>query len=246
MVARKKQSAEAAATASPPRRDTDIAKPVRNAEQTRARILQTAAREFAEKGYDGARVDEIVALCGISKNLLYHYFDGKEALFVAVIELTYTRMRERQSEWTFADLAPAEGIEKLVTYTFDHFVEEPTVMRLINTENLHKARHLAQTIGVRQLYSPLVAAIDDLLARGQRSGEFRRNVDAVDLYITISGLGYFYLSSCYTLSYLFQQDLMDPQRLEQRKRHTVDVVMELPAGLGSPPHRADACIWADR
>jgi TetR/AcrR family transcriptional regulator len=98
-------------------------------------------------------------------------------------------------------------------------------MRLINTENLHKATHLAQTVGVRQLYSPLVAAIDDLLARGQRSGEFRRNVDAVDLYITISGLSYFYLSSCYTLSYLFQQDLMDPQRLEQRKRHTVDVVM---------------------
>jgi TetR/AcrR family transcriptional regulator len=200
-------------------------RPVRNAEQTRARILDVAAEEFAENGYGGARIDRIVELCGMSKNLLYHYFDGKEALFVAVIEMTYRRMRERQSEWTFRELPPAEGIRALVSYTFDHFVEEPTVMRLINTENLHHAIHLERTVGVRQLYNPLVAAIEDLLARGRESGEFRADVDPVDLYITISGLSYFYLSSRYTLSYLFQQDLMAPERLEQRRRHAIDVVL---------------------
>lgn len=200
-------------------------RPARNAEQTRARILDVAAREFAENGYGGARVDRIVELCGMSKNLLYHYFDGKEALFIAVIELTYRRMRERQSEWTFRELAPADGIRKLVTYTFDHFVEEPTVMRLINTENMHQAIHLQRATGVQQLYHPLVVAIEDLLARGRESGEFRADVDPVDLYITISGLSYFYLSSRHTLSHLFQQDLMAPARLEQRRRHAIDVVL---------------------
>lgn len=200
-------------------------KPVRNGEQTRARIVEIATLEFAAKGYDGARVDDIVERCGVSKNLIYHYFAGKEALFVAVMELAYRRMRERQNEWSFKNLSPRKGIEKLVIYTFEHFLEEPTVIPLLNTENLHKAKHIGRSKDIPRLYNPLIAAIEELLERGRESGEFRGNVDPIDLYITISGLSYFYLSNQHTLSYLFGQDLMQAKRLAQRKKHVVDVVL---------------------
>jgi TetR/AcrR family transcriptional regulator len=200
-------------------------RPIRNAEQTRARIIEIATLEFAEKGYDGARVDEIVLRCGVSKNLIYHYFGGKEDLFIAVMELTYRRMRERQNDWSFADLSPKEGIEKLVLYTFEHFLEEPTVIPLLNTENLHKARHIVHSKSIPSLYNPLIEAIGGLVRRGQEAGDFRGGVDPIDLYITLSGLSYFYISNHYTLSHLFGEDLMAPKRVAQRKQHVVDVVL---------------------
>lgn len=200
-------------------------RPARNAEQTRMRILEVARLEFAEKGYNGARVDEIVERCSVSKNLIYHYFTSKEALFIAVMELTYRLMRERQSEWSFIDLPPQEAIEKLILLTFDHFLDDPTVISLLNTENLHQAKHIKQSNSIQPLYNPLVDAITRITDKGRAQGVFRKNIDPIDLYITISGLSYFYISNNYTLSYLFKQDLMEPKRILQRKKHVVEVVL---------------------
>lgn len=195
------------------------------ARTTRQLLLDVATQQFADYGYDGARVDKIVAECGVSKNLLYHYFDSKEVLFVAVMEQAYSQMRHRQSEWSFTNLEPSEAIERLVVYTFDHFLEKPNIINLLNTENLHKAHHIKQSEGIFQLYNPLRQTILEILKRGQKSGIFRDDVEVVDLYITISGLSYFYFSNHYTLSYIFQQDLMAEDRVAQRRQHCVDVVL---------------------
>ena len=76
---------------------TTSAPRIRDARRTRERILAVATQEFAAYGYDGARVDAIVKRCRMSKNLLYHYFDGKEALFIEVMERAYASMRTRQN-----------------------------------------------------------------------------------------------------------------------------------------------------
>jgi TetR/AcrR family transcriptional regulator len=201
------------------------ARPPREVLPTREHILNVATSEFSAKGYDGARVDEIVAKCGVSKNLIYHYFDSKECLFIAVMERAYTRMRLRQSEWRFADLTPQKGMERLVVFTFRHFIEDPAIISLLNSENLHKAKHIAQSSSIPQLYDPLLQAIRDLLERGQQAGVFRSDVDPVDFYITLSGMGYFYLSNQYTLGHVFRQDLLRAKRLKQRQRHMIDVVL---------------------
>lgn len=197
----------------------------RSGADTRQLLLDVATKHFAERGYDGARVDQIVLECNVSKNLLYHYFVSKEALFVAVMEQAYRQMRLRQNEWSFVDLEPDEAIARLVLYTFDHFLEKPSLINLLNSENLHKARHIAQSSGIPALYDPLMKTISDLLGRGQRLGKFRDNVDPIDLYITISAVSYFYLSNRFTLSYVFGQDLMAPDRIAQRRQHAVDVVL---------------------
>ena len=65
----------------------------RDAAATKARILSAATEEFADKGYDGARVDEITIQSNVNKNSLYHYFGSKEQLFVAVLEQAYRTLR---------------------------------------------------------------------------------------------------------------------------------------------------------
>ena len=53
--------------------------------QGKEKILQTALEEFAEKGYDGARIDYISKMAGVNKALIYYHFKSKEELFTAVI-----------------------------------------------------------------------------------------------------------------------------------------------------------------
>ena len=51
------------------------------ADQTRARILDAAVREFSENGLAGARTEQIAEAAGVNKALLYYYFKSKEALY---------------------------------------------------------------------------------------------------------------------------------------------------------------------
>ncbi len=197
----------------------------RNPEASRAQILNAGTAEFSEKGFEGARIDNIVQRAGVSKNLVYHYFGGKDDLFLAVMEAMYEDMRAYQADLQIKGLPPVEGMERLVRHTFSHFVSRPEVISLLNSENLHRASHIRGSAKISGLYNKLRAVIVDLLERGQASGVFRKDVDPMQLYISIAGLGYFYLSNQYTLGAVFDVNLSEPKQLAERENHIVDVIL---------------------
>lgn len=53
---------------------------------TRARLLEAAAEVFAQRGYHGARVEEIATAAGLTQGALYANFEGKEGLFLALVD----------------------------------------------------------------------------------------------------------------------------------------------------------------
>ena len=73
------------------------------AEQRRALILEAAGRRFAEHGYDATRLDDVAAAAGVTKPILYRHFDGKTALYLALLE------RHRADLGSFAGAIPAQG-----------------------------------------------------------------------------------------------------------------------------------------
>jgi TetR/AcrR family transcriptional regulator len=192
---------------------------------SRQLILSAAQDEFAAYGLNGARVDRIAQRVGASKNLIYHYFGSKDRLYLNALEAIYRQMRAEQDDLALQELPPLEGMRRLVANTFDHFVRAPALIRLMSIENIHFARHLKKSKSVKPLYAPLLRTIRSLLAKGQADGVFRRNVDAVDLYISMSGLAYFYLSNRHSLAWIFDQPLDEPKRLQQRRTHVVDVIL---------------------
>lgn len=196
----------------------------RDAEASRARILEAATQAFAERGLGGARVDEIARRAGVNKALLYHYFGNKESLYLAVLEETYRRIRSAESELALETLAPAEAMARLVDFTWRYFLDHPEFIHLVNTENLHRARHLERSGRLRALHHPLVERIREILERGVEQGVFREGVDPVQLYVTIAGLGYFYLSNAHTLGVVFDRDLLSPRARARRRRHIQEVV----------------------
>lgn len=197
----------------------------RDPELSQSLILSAARDEFAEYGLNGARIDRIAKRCGAGKNLIYHYFGSKERLYLRVLEGIYRQMRQEQADLTLRELPPVEGMRRLVANTFDHFARTPALIRLMSVENIHFAKHLKKSKSVKPLYEPLLEAIRSLLTRGQEAGVFRKNVDVVDLYISISGLAYFYLSNRHSLSWIFDRRLDERKRLKQRREHIVDVIL---------------------
>lgn len=197
----------------------------RDAARTREKILSAATKEFAARGYEGARVDEIARRASSNKNMIYHYFGSKENLFQAVLERMYQSIRERQRDLSILDLAPEAGVRALVEFTFDVFVETPEFISLLSSENFCKARHILNSDIIIPMYNPLLTTIRELVKRGAEAGVFRDGVDPIDLYISISALTCYYLSNRYTLSALFGTELMAKDRLSQRYGHAADMVL---------------------
>jgi AcrR family transcriptional regulator len=198
---------------------------VRDPERTRQTILDAATEEFARSGRGGARVDRIAARAGTNKRMLYYYFRDKDNLFLAALEGCYAHIRAAERALDLEHLAPRQALARLGQFTWDYFLEHPEFMTLLNSENLHKGRHVRRSPRVPPLHSPLVETMRAVLRRGERAGVFRRGVDPVQLYISIAGEGYFYLSNRYTLSQIFKRDLMAPRALAARARHNVEMIV---------------------
>ena len=192
---------------------------------TRAAIMAAAVAEFAEKGYDGARVDEIAMHAGVNKNLLYHHYGSKDALFTAVLEYTYEAIRRRQKDLQLRHMDPVTGMRKLVIFTGRIWVQLPHFPRLLHSENLHEGHHVRQSAKIPKMYDPLLDTIRDLLDRGVASGQFRPNIDPVDLYIAITALTAHYISNRYTFEAIFGKQLMTPKRIKQRFDHAAEMIL---------------------
>jgi AcrR family transcriptional regulator len=197
----------------------------RDADRSRDTILAAARDEFAEHGLGGARVERIAERAALNKRLIYYYFENKDALFSAVLEHTYLDIREAEKRLHLTDLTPAEAVRKLTEFTWNYYLEHPEFLTLLNSENLHRARHLDGSARVRELNSPLIQTLAEILERGRRDGSFRGGVDPVQLYISIAGLSYFYLSNNHTLSAIFGRNLMAPKARSERLSHICDVIL---------------------
>jgi AcrR family transcriptional regulator len=198
---------------------------VRDPERTRQRILAAATEEFSRYGLGGARVDRIARRAGANKRMLYYYFRDKDNLFLAALEASYAHIRAAERELDLDRLEPRAALRRLVQFTWAYFLEHPEFMTLLNSENLHKGRHVRRSPRVPELHSPLVETLRRVLRRGEREGVFRRGVDPVQLYISVAGEGYFYLSNRYTLSQIFKRDLMTPRALAARARHNAGMIL---------------------
>jgi len=198
----------------------------RDPERTRAVILNAAVAEFTSKGLSGARIDRIAKRANVNKRMIYYYFKNKEGLYIAVLEETYTAIRTAEIGLNLTGRDPVDGMRELVEFTWHYFIDHPEFLSLLATENFNRARYLKSSRRIRELHSPLIGIISQLLERGAREGVFRAGIDPVQLYITIASLGFFYLSNRHTLSTIFGRDLNARAALEERGRHVVEVVFD--------------------
>ncbi len=207
----------------------------RDPERTKASILSAATAEFSARGFAGAGIDAIASRSGANRRMIYHYFGSKRGLWLAVLEAAYERARTSELKLNLESLSPEDAMRRLVTFTFDSFIGERTFINLLNSENLHQARHLKESERVKDMHSPLIGMISAIVERGVKEGVFRDGHDPAQLWISIAGLSYFYFSNIFTLSVILNRELASKKELAARRAHVAELVLN---ALRLPPQAA--------
>ena len=200
-------------------------RPKRTAALSKEKIIKAAITEFARKGLDGARVDEVARRSGVNKTLLYQYVGNKDDLFTAALETAYQSIRERQRDFLARQMDPETGVRQLVHLLMSIWVEHQDYGKLLASENFHGGKHVKRSKLIGEMYQQIVDALTDLLKRGAAQGVFRANIDPVDLYISISSLSAYYVAHQHTLNTIFHIDVLQPKRLQQREDHIAEMVL---------------------
>ncbi len=188
-------------------------------------ILQVATAIFSEKGYSGARVDEIAQRTATSKRMLYYYFGDKEGLFIAVLEEAYARIRAIEQQLDLEGLAPRAALVRLTEFTFDYHTAHQDFVRLVMVENIHHAQHLVRSERIRNLNSSVIRMLGEVYRRGVAAGDFRAGLDVTDLHMTISALSFYNVSNRYSFSHIFNRDMASDEALARRRAVTADTVL---------------------
>jgi AcrR family transcriptional regulator len=194
-------------------------------EGTKREILQAARTEFAEKGFSGARVDEIGARTRTAKRMIYYYFGSKDGLYMATLEHVYADIRAAEATLDLDTLSPKAALCRLVDFTFDYHERQKDFVRILAAENMNGARYLKQSEKIRELNSNVLESVSRILARGREDGSFHRAVEPVDLYMMISALCFFRISNGPTFSEVFGCDLSAESTANRQKQMIKDAVL---------------------
>lgn len=196
----------------------------RDAELTKAAILDAAEQEFALNGLAGARTESIAAQTGVTKAMIFYYFENKEKLYEAVLERCYlTRLRTVQ-QIALDDLDPETALRSLVEAFIDGARNFPHWPRILMFEAMQNKGKYYSKIGITSFYG----LISGVIERGIKKGVFRE-VDVLHTAVNIVGLCNFYFCSRENLKHLWaDRDMMSEEMIQQHKREATDMVL---AGL---------------
>ena len=215
-----------------PRTKTQV--PTRDPAATRNRILKAATEEFAKRGLAGARVDTIAARAKANKGMIYHYFESKDSLFLAVMEKAYYDIRSAERALELDKMEPVAAIICLVTFTWNYYLENPGFITLLNSENLHRAKHIAHSTIIKEMHRPFVALLQSILERGVHIGVFRDGIDPVQLYLTIAAVSYYYFTNRFTASIIFDRDFTAPDMLKERLEFNIETILSIVRRADAP------------
>ena len=188
-------------------------------------IIAIATQEFADKGLSGARIDEIAALTQTSKRMIYYYYGSKEGLYLAVLEDAYARTRSAESGLHLDDIEPVEALKKLVSFSIDYILAHPEFVRLVMTENIHRAEYLRQSKTAVHMNTPAIDLLKRIYDRGVDTGDFRSGLEAFDLHMVISALSLYNVSNRPTVVAIFKRDIMDKKEVDRMRKNSIDMLL---------------------
>jgi AcrR family transcriptional regulator len=197
------------------------------AQETREKILRAATKVFARFGYEGGSVEKISSLAKSYDRMIYYYYGSKEGLFVAVLEGIYRRMDEAESKVALDATVPVEALKTVIRFKLDYYWRNPDFMTLLNTENLHKGRHVSKLERKGEYSSHAVRSIAKILENGVEQGLFRKDLNARDVFLLIASTAYFYTSNRYTLSVFLGEELGAPEAVRHWESFVIDSVLRV-------------------
>ncbi|ENG0937948.1 TetR/AcrR family transcriptional regulator [Salmonella enterica] len=196
-----------------------------NAQSLKEKLLLCAVNEFAEYGYEGARVDNIVKAADCSKQTVYHHFGNKENLFIEVLEYTWNDIRQKEKALDVSGLSPAQAIEKIIDFTWDYYIANPWFLKIVHSENQSKGVHYTKSKRLPEINHSHLELMASLLEKGKTLNIFKQDIDPLQVNINIAALGGYYLINQHTLGLVYHISMVSPQALEARRKVIKETIM---------------------
>jgi AcrR family transcriptional regulator len=209
-------------------------------EESRASILQAAAKEFAELGIAGARTDAIAREAQVNKALLYYYFKDKETLYGAVLDDAFSGMKARVFRVLDSDLPPREKILAYVGSYFDFIASNQIYPKLMQREMMRAREGQSEHIDrlVKTYFQPIYRKVGELLHKGIADGEFRK-VDPAHFVPSMVAMIVFYFSSAPVMQRIVHFNPLTPRRIAERRVAVLDFIS---AALFQPRPNAGSVV----
>ncbi|WP_433728001.1 hypothetical protein ACQP2Y_13855 [Actinoplanes sp. CA-051413] len=122
-------------------------------------------------------------------------------------------------------LEPAAALRQLAELTFDHHEADPDFVRLVSIENIHHAEHLRRSQSREVLSAPALDILARIMERGKTAGQFREDLDALDVHMIISAFCVFRGANRHTFEAIFGRDLLAPSRRDHLRTMIGDLVV---------------------
>lgn len=197
---------------------------MKQSEITKQNILDAAEKAFSEKGLYGARVDEIAALSGANKRMIYAYYGSKEKLYIAVLDTVYGRLAQRESQLLEQETDCTETIRRIIRHSFDFLYENPTFVKMVMWENLNEGFYLKKS-KASSVKGISIGLLRQVLQQGIRQGIFRRELDIEEMIVSINMFCFSYFSNIYTMGEIMSTEFFGREEIDKRCTHVTEMIL---------------------
>jgi TetR/AcrR family transcriptional regulator len=197
--------------------------PSDRAAETRARILDAALGEFSSHGLAGARTDRIANAAGVNKALLYYYFESKENLYLAALEMISVKIRDRTMAVFLSESSAGERVLRFALEHFDRILTQHEFQGLMQQEmiRLHKGESSALQVLVKRVFAPMMTMYQSMVREGIESGELIRT-EWTQIHLASLGANVFYFLAAPIWRMLLAEEPFSLEALAQRRKTLVE------------------------
>ncbi len=199
------------------------AAPSERSAETRGRILDAALSEFAAHGLAGARTERIATAASVNKALLYYYFESKEKLYLAALEMIAVRIRDSTMAVFLRESSPGERVLRSALNHFDRIVGQQEFQSLMQQEmiRLHKGESGVMPLLVKKVFEPTLIMYRSMVREGITSGELIE-ADWMQIQLATIGANVFYFLSAPIWRLVTGDDPLTVQSLAARRKAVVE------------------------
>src|SRR5580658_4107994 len=193
------------------------------ADITRSRILEAALSEFSAHGLAGARIDQIASAAAVNKALLYYYFESKEKLYEAALEMAAGKVRDSNMAVFLREASPGERVLRTALNHFDRILSQREFQSLMHQEMIrhHKGESGALPILVKRVFGPIHVMFQALVREGIASGELI-DVDSLQIPMAALGANVFYFLSAPVWRLVLPFEPLEAKALALRRKALVE------------------------
>lgn len=190
--------------------------------ETVRRILDAAAQEFADTGYEGARVDHIADCAGVNKAMIYYHIGDKKALYTRVLHEVFGDTTAILENSIRSAVIPVEKIRAYIHSIGQTIIKNPLLPRIMMRELASGGRHLPKIVA--HDLAEIISLIGNAITRGHREGAFKK-IDPLVLHMmVIGGIGYYRASEGIRRDFA---SLMDERIETKRDADASDLINEV-------------------